>query len=81
MFSLPSIVGATRSKVNVANSGRSSREDLDQCVLELVLEINIAAANKQGVTMNVECPNDLESRFDASLVESVLHNFVGNASR
>ncbi len=51
-----------------------------QKLLESVLEINIAAS-KQGVTMQVDCPQDLESRFDASLVERVLHNLVGNASR
>ena len=51
-----------------------------QKLLESVLEINIAAS-KQGVTMQVDCPEDLESRFDASLVERVLHNLVGNASR
>ncbi len=49
-------------------------------LLESVMEINIAAS-KQGVTMIVDCPADLESRFDASLVERVLHNLVGNASR
>src|SRR6185503_4528003 len=49
-------------------------------LLESVLEINLAAS-KQGVTMELVCPDDLESRFDASLVERVLHNLVGNASR
>ena len=49
-------------------------------LLESVLEINIAAS-KQRVTMEVDCSDDLESRFDASLVERVLHNLVGNASR
>lgn len=49
-------------------------------LLESVLEINIAAS-KHGVTMSVECPEELESRFDTSLIERVLHNLVGNASR
>jgi DNA-binding response OmpR family regulator len=49
-------------------------------LLESVLEINIAAS-KHGVTMEVDCSEELESRFDASLVERVLHNLVGNASR
>jgi DNA-binding response OmpR family regulator len=49
-------------------------------LLESVLEINLAAS-KQGVTMQLDCPEDLEAKFDASLVERVLHNLVGNASR
>lgn len=49
-------------------------------LLESVMEINVAAS-KQGVTMEVDCPDDLETRLDASLVERVLHNLVGNASR
>lgn len=49
-------------------------------LLESVLDVNLAAA-KQGVRFEVECDQDLESRFDIALVERVLHNLVGNASR
>ena len=49
-------------------------------LLESVLEINLAAS-KAGVSMRVECADDLESKFDVTLVERVLHNLVGNASR
>ena len=49
-------------------------------LLQEVLEINLAAS-KQGVTMRVECDEKLEAKFDSTLVERVLHNLVGNASR
>lgn len=49
-------------------------------LLESVLDVNLAAA-KQGVRFEVECEAELEGRFDAALIERVLHNLVGNASR
>lgn len=49
-------------------------------LLESVLDVNLAAA-KQGVRFDVVCDENLECRFDVALVERVLHNLVGNASR
>lgn len=49
-------------------------------VLESVLEVN-AAMLKAGSTIVVDCDAELEGRFDVALVERVLHNLVGNASR
>jgi two-component system, sensor histidine kinase and response regulator len=49
-------------------------------VLESVLEVN-ALALQRGVTIAIECEPTLMARFDAALVERVLHNLVGNASR
>ncbi len=49
-------------------------------VLESVLEVN-ASSITRGVTIHIECPPNLEARFDTALVERVLHNLVGNAAR
>jgi signal transduction histidine kinase len=49
-------------------------------VLDSVLEVN-ASSITRGVTIRIECAEDLEGRFDTALVERVLHNLVGNASR
>jgi len=49
-------------------------------LLESVLDVNLAAA-KQGVRFEVACAEDFECRFDVALIERVLHNLVGNASR
>jgi signal transduction histidine kinase len=49
-------------------------------LLESVFDVNLAAA-KQGVRFEVVCDDDFESRFDVALIERVLHNLVGNASR
>lgn len=49
-------------------------------VLESVLEVN-ASSLKSGVTIRIDCVEDLEARFDSALVERVLHNLVGNAAR
>ena len=51
-----------------------------RALLESVMQINAASVTR-GVTWVVDCPEDLESRFDHALVERVLHNLVGNASR
>jgi two-component system, sensor histidine kinase and response regulator len=49
-------------------------------VLESVLEVN-ASSLQRGVTITIDCEPGLMARFDAALVERVLHNLVGNASR
>ena len=49
-------------------------------VLESVLEVN-ASSLQRGVTITIDCEPSLMARFDAALVERVLHNLVGNASR
>jgi signal transduction histidine kinase len=49
-------------------------------VLESVLEVN-ASSITRGVRIRIECPPALEGRFDAALIERVLHNLVGNATR
>jgi len=51
-----------------------------RALLESVMQIN-APSLTRGVTWKVECAEDLVSRFDAALVERVLHNLVGNATR
>ncbi|HEY4241317.1 MAG TPA: hybrid sensor histidine kinase/response regulator [Kofleriaceae bacterium] len=49
-------------------------------VLESVSEV-AAATLSRGIRIRIECPEDLEGRFDEALVERVLHNLVGNATR
>lgn len=49
-------------------------------VLQSVLDVN-APALTQGVTLEVDCTPELEGRFDVGLIERVLHNLFGNASR
>ncbi|MDQ3365171.1 MAG: response regulator [Myxococcota bacterium] len=49
-------------------------------VLESVLEVN-ASLLSRSAAIKIDCPDELESRFDAALVERVLHNLVGNAAR
>ena len=49
-------------------------------VLESVLEVNASLVSRGGRVI-VDCPSDLQGRFDAALVERVLHNLVGNAAR
>jgi len=49
-------------------------------VLASVLEVN-AAAITRGLSIRIDCTPDLEGRFDAALIERVLHNLVGNAVR
>ena len=51
-----------------------------RALLESVLDVN-AATNTRNVKFVVECPAELEGRFDGGLVERVLHNLVGNAFR
>jgi DNA-binding response OmpR family regulator len=49
-------------------------------ILQSVIEVN-APALSQGITYEIDCPPELEGRFDGGLVERVLHNLFGNASR
>lgn len=49
-------------------------------LLQSVIEVNTSSI-KKGVTYEVDCPEDLEGRFDIGLVERVLHNLFGNAMR
>jgi two-component system, sensor histidine kinase and response regulator len=49
-------------------------------VLESVLEVS-AASLARSVTIRIDCEAGLMARFDPALVERVLHNLVGNASR
>jgi DNA-binding response OmpR family regulator len=49
-------------------------------LLESVLDTN-APSFAHGIASEIECVAGLEGRFDQALVERVLHNLIGNASR
>jgi signal transduction histidine kinase len=49
-------------------------------LLESVMEVN-SVSIQRGVTFAVDCDPALEAMFYVALVERVLHNLVGNASR
>ncbi len=49
-------------------------------LLESVLEVN-APALASSIELELDCAPDLEGRFDERLIERVLHNLFGNASR
>ena len=49
-------------------------------VLQSVIEVNSSSVTR-GVTFEVDCPQELEGRFDGGLIERVLHNLFGNATR
>ncbi len=49
-------------------------------LLESVLETN-ASSFAAGVAGEIDCAAELAGRFDHALIERVLHNLVGNASR
>jgi signal transduction histidine kinase len=49
-------------------------------LLESVLEVN-ASSNTRGVEFVVDCEAEREATFDVALIERVLHNLVGNATR
>ncbi len=51
-----------------------------RALLQSILEVN-ASSLKKGVTYEIDCPEDIEGRFDIGLIERVLHNLVGNAMR
>lgn len=49
-------------------------------LLQSVIDVNTSSI-KKGVNYGIDCPDDLEGRFDVGLVERVLHNLFGNAMR
>lgn len=49
-------------------------------LLQSVIEVNSSSITK-GAKLEIECPEPLEGRFDGGLVERVLHNLFGNATR
>lgn len=49
-------------------------------LLQSVIEVNAPSITK-GVTYEIDCSEELDGRFDVGLVERVLHNLFGNASR
>jgi two-component system, sensor histidine kinase and response regulator len=49
-------------------------------VLQSVIEVHASSVTR-GATLSIDCPADLEGRFDGGLVERVLHNLFGNATR
>ena len=49
-------------------------------LLQSVIDVNSPSISG-GVALRIECPDDLEGRFDVGLVERVLHNLFGNAVR
>lgn len=49
-------------------------------VLQSVIDVNSSSLTR-GVTLEVDCPQELEGRFDGGLIERVLHNLFGNATR
>jgi signal transduction histidine kinase len=51
-----------------------------RALLQSVIDVN-ASSVKKGATLEVECPPELEAKFDVGLVERVLHNLFGNAMR
>jgi len=51
-----------------------------RALLQSVIEVNTSSQRK-GVSHEVDCETDLDGRFDVGLVERVLHNLFGNATR
>jgi DNA-binding response OmpR family regulator len=49
-------------------------------VLQSVIEVHSTTVTR-GAKLEIDCPPDLEGRFDGGLVERVLHNLFGNATR
>jgi signal transduction histidine kinase len=49
-------------------------------LLQSVIDVN-APSISGGARYEIDCPDDLEGRFDVGLVERVLHNLFGNAVR
>ena len=49
-------------------------------VLQGVFDVNAPSVTR-GVTFEIDCTPELEGRFDAGLIERVLHNLFGNATR
>jgi DNA-binding response OmpR family regulator len=49
-------------------------------VLQGVIDVNAPSVTK-GITFEIDCDDKLDGRFDAALIERVLHNLFGNATR
>jgi len=49
-------------------------------VLQGVIDVNAPSVTR-GITFVIDCDDKLEARFDAGLIERVLHNLFGNAVR
>lgn len=49
-------------------------------VLQGVIDVNAPSVTK-GITFEIDCDDKLDARFDAGLIERVLHNLFGNATR
>jgi DNA-binding response OmpR family regulator len=49
-------------------------------VLQGVIDVNAPAVTK-GITFEIDCDDKFEARIDAGLIERVLHNLFGNATR
>ena len=49
-------------------------------VLQSVIEVHSSSVTR-GATLEIDCTPELEGRFDGGLVERVLHNLFGNATR
>ena len=49
-------------------------------LLQSVIDVN-AQGTTRAITLAIDCDVSLEGRFDGGLVERVLHNLFGNASR
>jgi two-component system, sensor histidine kinase and response regulator len=49
-------------------------------VLQGVFDVNAASVTR-GARLELDCDPQLEGRFDAGLIERVLHNLFGNATR
>ena len=51
-----------------------------RALLQSVVDVNSSAITK-GAKLEIDCAPDLEGRFDSGLIERVLHNLFGNATR
>ena len=51
-----------------------------RAVLQSVIDVNAPSVAK-GVQFEIDCDDKLDGRFDAGLIERVLHNLFGNATR